>query len=60
MVTKSTSFYREMTNSPIFKVTGNFSENAFIEDTSTASYFAKFKKFTAFLIIPPAFMPTAI
>ena len=30
MVIKSTSIYREMTKKPIFKITGIFSENAFI------------------------------
>ena len=29
MVIKSKSIYREMTKNPIYKITGNFSENAF-------------------------------
>ena len=41
--------YKEMAKRPIFKITGNFSKNIFIKDTSTAFQFAKFKMFTVFL-----------
>ena len=50
MVTEGTSICREMTKRPILKTSGNFLENAFILDTSTASHFANFLRFTAFLI----------
>ena len=38
MVTKSTSIHREMTKRPIFKITGIFSEKAFISATSIGRF----------------------
>ena len=45
MVTKNTSFYKEMAKRPN---TGNFSKNVPIKDTSTAFQFEKFIKFNIF------------
>ena len=49
MVTHITLIPRQMTKRPIFKIPDIFSENAFIQDPSKASNFAKFKGFGDFL-----------
>ena len=50
LITKSALFHREMTNRPIFKITGDFSENACFENPNKTSEFMKFRRFDVFLI----------
>ena len=47
---KNASIHQEMLKKPIFKISGIFSENAVILNTSKASNFAKFEVFDIFLI----------
>ena len=43
-------FHREMTKRPIFKITGDFSENACFENPYKTSEFMRFTRFAVFLI----------